>query len=73
MGAEGLRVTTEVLELVEEDLPVEDAWLGGSRVLRLERLRRVEGRPLASGPACPWSGARGWRLPNSPTPRCTRY
>ena len=47
MGAEGLRVTTEVLELVEEDLPVEDAWLGGSRVLRLERLRRVEGRPLA--------------------------
>lgn len=47
MAAEGLTVTTEVLTQSEEELPLEARWLGGSRVLRLERLRRVEGRPLA--------------------------
>ncbi|MEX5718937.1 GntR family transcriptional regulator [Geodermatophilus maliterrae] len=58
MAAEGLTVTTEVLELVEEDLPAEARWLGGSRALRLERLRRVGGRPLAR--------IRTWL----PLPRC---
>jgi len=47
MAAEGLTVTTEVLALVEEALPAEGRWLGSARALRLERLRRVDGRPIA--------------------------
>jgi len=47
MAAEGLTVTTEVLSLTEEELPSEARWLGSPRALRLERLRRVDGRPLA--------------------------
>ncbi|SDC56443.1 GntR family transcriptional regulator [Geodermatophilus telluris] len=48
MAAEGLEVTTAVLSLTEEPASsAQDRWLGGDRVLRLERLRRVDGRPLA--------------------------
>ncbi|PRY51113.1 GntR family transcriptional regulator [Geodermatophilus tzadiensis] len=47
MAAEGLAVGTEVLSLTEEPAAGQDRWLGGDRVLRLERLRRVDGRPLA--------------------------
>jgi len=47
MAAEGLAVTTAVLSLAEEDLAPEGRWLGGTRALRLERLRRVEGQPIA--------------------------
>ncbi|MGY1813966.1 GntR family transcriptional regulator [Blastococcus sp. SYSU D00820] len=46
MAAEGLEVTTEVLGLTE-DAAGPDRWLGTDRVLRLERLRRVNGRPVA--------------------------
>ena len=47
LAAEGLAVTTQVLALVEQDAPAEARWLGTARVLRLERLRRVDGHPLA--------------------------
>lgn len=47
LAAEGHVVTTQVLALVEEKAPTGARWLGVERVLRLERLRGVEGRPLA--------------------------
>lgn len=47
MAAEGLTVTTQVLQLSEEDASAVAQWLGTPRVLRLERLRSVEGSPLA--------------------------
>ncbi len=47
MAAEGLTVTTRVLQLREEGAPAVAQWLGTPRVLRLERLRSVEGNPLA--------------------------
>jgi GntR family transcriptional regulator len=46
LAATGHDVTTEVLDLVEEPAG-RDRWLGSDRVLRLERLRRIDGRPLA--------------------------
>lgn len=47
LAAEGHTVTTQVLALVEQMTPAEARWLKSDRVLRLERLRSLEGRPLA--------------------------
>lgn len=47
LAAEGLTVTTRVLDLVEEHAPSQARWLEAGRVLRIERLRSVDGRPLA--------------------------
>lgn len=47
MAAEGLDVSTRVLALRTEDTPEVASWLGTAQVLRLERLRSVDLRPLA--------------------------
>ena len=46
-AAEGHTVATQVLALVEQVAPAQARWLGAERVLRVERLRSIESRPLA--------------------------
>ncbi|MEJ5945488.1 GntR family transcriptional regulator [Pseudokineococcus basanitobsidens] len=47
LAAEGAAVSTRVLELSVEETPEVAAWLGTAQVLRLERVRSVDGRPVA--------------------------
>lgn len=47
MAEEGQQVETEVVSLREQEAPAEAAWLGGDRALVLERLRSVNGQPVA--------------------------
>lgn len=47
LAAEGHAVTTQVLAVEQQAAPAPARWLGADQVLRVERLRSVEGRPLA--------------------------